>query len=114
MLTWLIILEHPSNDTVIYLETYIQASITRSELFRTDGRANDSARPIKITPSFLVFPEGSALIEVGETKVICTASVEDRVPMWMRGQGKGWITAEYGMLQLSVCSQPGVSEPSAY
>lgn len=67
-------------------------------MFRTDGRSNDSARPIKITPSFLVFPEGSALIEVGMTKVICTASVENRVPIWMRGQGNGWITAEYGML----------------
>ncbi len=74
-------------------------------MFRTDGRANDSARPIKITPSFLVFPEGSALIEVGETKVICTASVEDRVPVWMRGQGKGWITAEYGMLPRSTLTR---------
>jgi ribonuclease PH len=67
-------------------------------LFRVDGRGNQDPRPIKITPSFLAFPEGSALIEVGETKVICTASLEDRVPGWRRGQGKGWVTAEYSML----------------
>ncbi len=67
-------------------------------MFRVDGRGNQDPRPIKITPSFLAFPEGSALIEVGETKVICTASLEDRVPGWRRGQGKGWVTAEYSML----------------
>jgi len=74
-------------------------------LFRVDGRANDQPRDVKITPSYLVFPEGSALIEVGETKVICTASLEERVPGFLRGQGKGWVTAEYGMLPRSTLTR---------
>jgi ribonuclease PH len=74
-------------------------------LFRVDGRANDQPREVKITPSYLVFPEGSALIEVGETKVICTASLEERVPAFLRGQGKGWVTAEYGMLPRSTLTR---------
>jgi ribonuclease PH len=65
---------------------------------RTDGRTVDQLRPTKITPNFIPHAEGSALIEVGKTKVICTASVEDRVPPFMRNQGKGWVTAEYSML----------------
>lgn len=65
---------------------------------RNDQRATESLRPITITPHFTKHPEGSVLIEVGETKVICNASIEDRVPPFMRGQGKGWITAEYSML----------------
>lgn len=55
-------------------------------------------RPTKITPNFLMHAEGSVLIEVGRTKVVCTASVEDRVPPFLRNSGKGWVTAEYGML----------------
>src|SRR6187200_746562 len=65
---------------------------------RTDGRLADAVRETRITPDYLVHAEGSVLIEVGRTKVICTASVEDRVPPFMRGTGKGWVTAEYGML----------------
>src|SRR5476649_2298140 len=65
---------------------------------RTDGRSPSQLRPTTITPGFLAHAEGSVLIEVGRTRVICTASVEDRVPPFMRGQGKGWVTAEYGML----------------
>src|SRR5580765_6810130 len=65
---------------------------------RADGRANDAIRPTLLTPHCNVHAEGSVLIEVGLTRVICTASVEDRVPPFLRGQGKGWITAEYGML----------------
>ena len=65
---------------------------------RADGRADDAIRPTTLTPDFMVHAEGSVLIEVGLTKVICAASVEDRVPPFLRGQGKGWITAEYGML----------------
>ena len=65
---------------------------------RLDGRTADAPRPTKITPDFTVHAEGSVLIEVGRTKVICTASVEERVPPFLRGQGKGWVTAEYGML----------------
>jgi ribonuclease PH len=65
---------------------------------RTDGRAAADLRPTKITPGFLAHAEGSVLIEVGRTRVICTASVEDRVPPFLRNSGKGWVTAEYGML----------------
>lgn len=65
---------------------------------RTDGRAFDQLRNVKITPNISPYAEGSALIEVGGTKVICTASVEDRVPLFMRNKGLGWVTAEYAML----------------
>jgi ribonuclease PH len=65
---------------------------------RNDGRSPAQLRPTTITPGFLAHAEGSVLIEVGRTKVICTASVEDRVPPFLRNTGKGWVTAEYGML----------------
>jgi ribonuclease PH len=65
---------------------------------RLDGRAADAVRPTRITTDFTVHAEGSVLIEVGRTKVICTASIEERVPPFLRGAGKGWVTAEYGML----------------
>ena len=65
---------------------------------RGKGRAHDELRDVRITPSFTRYAEGSVLIEVGETRVICTASIDDRVPMFLRGQGKGWVTAEYSML----------------
>ena len=65
---------------------------------RVDGRRPDEMRPLKITPAYLKFPEGSVLIEVGDTQVICTATVEERVPHFLRGQNKGWVTAEYAML----------------
>jgi ribonuclease PH len=65
---------------------------------RLDGRTADATRPIRITPEFTVHAEGSVLIEVGRTKVICNASIEERVPPFLRGAGKGWVTAEYGML----------------
>jgi ribonuclease PH len=65
---------------------------------RNDQREVNSLRPITITPNFVKHPEGSVLIQIGDTKVICNASIEDRVPPFMRGQGKGWITAEYAML----------------
>ena len=65
---------------------------------RIDGRENDVMRPVRITKNYLVTPEGSALIEVGNTRVLCTASVEESVPPFMRGRGKGWVTAEYAML----------------
>src|ERR1044072_9305049 len=65
---------------------------------RIDSRAVDQIRQTKITPNFLPYAEGSALIEVGSTKVICAASVEEKVPMFMRNQGRGWVTAEYSML----------------
>lgn len=65
---------------------------------RIDGRAPDAVRPTRLTPEFTMHAEGAVLIEAGRTKVICTASVEDKVPPFLRGAGKGWVTAEYGML----------------
>ena len=65
---------------------------------RADSRSPGDLRLTRITPHFQLHPEGSVLIEVGNTRVICAASIEDRVPPFLRGQGKGWITAEYGML----------------
>jgi ribonuclease PH len=65
---------------------------------RHDGRNAKQLRPVTIDTDYLVHPEGSVLITVGQTKVICTATIEDRVPHFLRGQGKGWITAEYSML----------------
>jgi ribonuclease PH len=65
---------------------------------RTDGRTPADLRPTRITPGFLLHAEGSVLIEVGRTRVVCSASVEDRVPPFLRNTGKGWVTAEYGML----------------
>jgi ribonuclease PH len=68
---------------------------------RTDGRASDELRPITIEPGFVSTATGSALIAAGGTRVICTASVEEDVPRWMTGKGRGWLTAEYGMLPAS-------------
>jgi ribonuclease PH len=68
---------------------------------RPDGRASDQLRPVALTRDYLIHPEGSVLVEFGATRVICTASVEDRVPPFLKGQGVGWVTAEYGMLPRS-------------
>ncbi|MFQ5646201.1 MAG: ribonuclease PH [bacterium] len=68
---------------------------------RNDGRAKNQLRPVKITPGFIKMPEGSVLIEMGETKVICNASIEEKVPPFLKGQGTGWVTAEYSMLPRS-------------
>ncbi len=65
---------------------------------RNDGRGSEEMRPVKITRGYLKHPEGSVLIEVGDTKVICTATVDEGVPPFLRGQQKGWVTAEYSML----------------
>ncbi len=65
---------------------------------RKDGRAPNQLRPVKITRGFIPHAEGSVLIEMGNTKVICTATIEDKVPPFLRGQGSGWITAEYAMI----------------
>jgi len=65
---------------------------------RADNRLPEQLRPSRITPNFSIHAEGSVLVEAGRTKVICTASVEDRVPQFRRNSGKGWVTAEYGML----------------
>jgi ribonuclease PH len=68
---------------------------------RIDGRELNQLRPVKITRNYLKHAEGSVLIEMGDTKVICTASVEERVPPFLKGQGRGWVTGEYGMLPRS-------------
>jgi ribonuclease PH len=65
---------------------------------RTDGRAVDELRAVKITPGYIPYAEGSVLIEMGQTRVICSASLDDRVPPFLRNSGKGWVTAEYAML----------------
>jgi ribonuclease PH len=68
---------------------------------RIDGRNKDQIRPVRITRNYLKHAEGSVLIEMGDTKVICTASVDEKVPPFIKGTGKGWITSEYGMLPRS-------------
>jgi ribonuclease PH len=65
---------------------------------RNDNRSPDQMRPVRITPNYLMTAEGSALIEVGNTRVLCAASVEETVPSFLRGSGRGWVTAEYAML----------------
>lgn len=65
---------------------------------RVDGRRRDQIRPVKVTRDFIKHAEGSVLIEMGDTKVICTASVEEKVPPFLRDKGRGWVTAEYAML----------------
>ncbi len=68
---------------------------------RPSGRAPDQLRPIRFTRRFVRHPEGSVLVEFGDTRVICNASIEEGVPRWLRGSGRGWVTAEYGMLPRS-------------
>src|SRR4030065_1332815 len=68
---------------------------------RVDGRKHDEIRPIKITRKFISHTEGSVFIEMGKTRIICTASVEDKVPPFLKGKGSGWITAEYDMIPKS-------------
>jgi ribonuclease PH len=65
---------------------------------RMDGRAPDELRPVRLTPGYMPYAEGSCLVEMGDTKVICTASIESSVPRWLLGQERGWVTAEYSML----------------
>jgi ribonuclease PH len=65
---------------------------------RSDGRAASQMRPVRITPDFITTAEGSVLIEVGQTRVICTATIDDGVPSFLKGKEKGWVTGEYGML----------------
>ena len=72
-----------------------------TEFTRSGARAFDQLRPVRITRGFTIHPEGSVLIEFGQTRVLCTASVEEKVPPHKRGSGEGWVTAEYGMLPRS-------------
>lgn len=68
---------------------------------RPDGRTVDEMRAVSLTPGFVPYAEGSCLVEFGDTKVICSATVEDHVPRWLMGKGRGWVTAQYGMLPRS-------------
>lgn len=67
-------------------------------VYRSDNRSYDQLRPVTLVPNYISIAEGSCLIEVGHTRVVCTASIEDTVPLFLRNSGKGWVTAEYGML----------------
>ena len=72
---------------------------------RIDGRTPEQMRPVEIVPGYLEFPEGSALITLGKTRVLCTATVDESVPRFLRGQGQGWVTAEYSMLPRSTLTR---------
>lgn len=74
---------------------------TMSEQSRSYGRSPEQMRPVTIEPGFVRTADGSALISIGETRVICTASIQEEVPRWLRGGGSGWVTAEYAMLPAS-------------
>ena len=74
---------------------------------RPSGRDNDEMRQVKFTRNYTMHAEGSVLVEFGNTKVLCTATVDDRTPPWLRGKGQGWVTAEYGMLPRSTNSRMG-------
>jgi ribonuclease PH len=74
-------------------------------IFRSDNRSPDQMRPVNIVPDFISTAEGSCLIELGNTRVICTATIEDSVPQFLRNSGKGWVTAEYGMLPRSTLTR---------
>jgi ribonuclease PH len=71
---------------------------TGTEFFRTGDRAADAPREIRLTPDYVAVAEGSVLIECGQTRVLCNATIEQGVPAWLRNSGRGWVTAEYGML----------------
>jgi ribonuclease PH len=71
---------------------------SNSRMKRSDGRRPDELRPVTIEPGFMKYAEGSALISIGHTRVLCAASIEDRVPPWLKGRGLGWVSAEYAML----------------
>ena len=75
------------------------------DLARIDGRANDELRPVSIKTGVQTFAEGSVMIEAGLTRVLCAVSVEEKVPAFLRGQGRGWVTAEYGMLPRSTLTR---------
>ena len=74
-------------------------------IFRSDNRAPDQMRPVNIVPNYISTAEGSCLIELGNTRVVCTATIEDSVPQFLRNSGRGWVTAEYGMLPRSTLTR---------
>jgi len=75
-----------------------KGKIMTNKMVRTDGRSIDELRTVKITTQYILYPEGSVLIEMGNTKVICNASIEEKVPPFKKDSGEGWVTAEYAML----------------
>ncbi len=84
--------------------------------YRSDNRSPDQLRPVVLTPEFISTAEGSVLIAVGNTRVICTASIEETVPSFMRNSGKGWISSEYSMLPRATLTRtkppaPGLGGP---
>jgi len=83
----------------------LKNSNSKDVIFRSNNRAPDQMRPVNIITNFTSMAEGAALIEVGNTRVICTASVEESVPAFLKGSGKGWITAEYSMLPRSTLTR---------
>jgi ribonuclease PH len=89
-------------------QCYTLSLTSRREIYfmkRVDGRAWDELRPVKLTSNYQSFAEGSVLIELGKTRVICAVSVEDRVPQFLKGSGTGWVTAEYSMLPRSTATR---------
>ncbi len=81
---------------------------------RIDSRRNDELRPVKITPGYVDYPEGSVLIEAGKTRVLCAVSIEPGVPRWLENRGQGWVTAEYAMLPRATHTRtPRETTPSA-
>jgi ribonuclease PH len=84
--------------TEVAVEKSVVGALDGEVAYRSGGRATDAGRPLKLTPGFVATAEGSVLIEVGHTRVLCNATVESGVPGWMRNSGRGWVTAEYGML----------------
>jgi len=76
----------------------MQGMTKPKEFFRAEGRAASALRPVRLTPNYVAMAEGSVLIGIGNTRVLCNATVEQGVPAWMRNSGRGWVTAEYGML----------------
>src|SRR5258708_3457829 len=90
----------------------LRMSAAPPQLVRPDARAADSLRTIRITPGYIAMAEGSVLIEAGNTRVLCNASVEQGVPAWLRNSGRGWVTAEYGMLpRATLTRSPREAEP---
>lgn len=90
-----------SYEVVRFVNTVTTDRVRSKDMMRVDGRAADVIRPVKTTRNYIRHAEGSVLIEMGQTRVICTATVEDQVPPFLRESGRGWVTAEYAMLPRS-------------
>src|SRR5207249_8336848 len=83
------------------------------QVMRLDGRAADQLRPVRVTPGFIAQAEGSVLIEIGRTRVICTATVEESVPPFLKGTNRGWITSEYSMIPRAINSRTSCESTTA-